>query len=57
MHRCLDPIQAEVDEAGKVNWEVADPGGNRRLFRRKPGSEFGAAMAQALNTLLGVISR
>jgi len=52
----LDPIQAEVDETGRVNWGIVDTTSNRRIFGRKPGREFGAAMTEALNTLLKEMS-
>ena len=47
----LDPIRSEVDEAAQVTWEVADLEARRRIFGRRPGAAFGAAMAQALNAL------
>lgn len=52
----LDPIQAVVDETGSVGWEVVDRPSNRRIFGRRPGTEFGAAMSEALNALLRGIS-
>jgi pyrimidine-specific ribonucleoside hydrolase len=48
----LDPIRAEVDETAAVTWEVVNSESNRRIFGRRPGGEFGAAMTEALNTLL-----
>ena len=48
----LDPIHAEVDGSGTVNWEVVETGSARRIFGRRPGREFGAAMTEALNALL-----
>ena len=51
----LDPIVAEVDEAGQVDWLAkssnASPG-SACMFRRAPGAEFRDAMAEALNALL-----
>ena len=51
----LDPVVAEVDNSGQVDW--ADSGVSAaesasRLFRRAPGAGFGDAMAEALNALL-----
>jgi pyrimidine-specific ribonucleoside hydrolase len=48
----LDPIRAEVDETATVTWEVVNTGSNRRIFGRRPGGEFAAAMTEALNALL-----
>lgn len=53
----LDPIRADVDETGSVSWEIVHTASNRRIFGRRPGSEFGAAMTTALNALLRQISR
>jgi hypothetical protein len=47
----LDHIQAEVDEEGNVSWRLVDARSTRRIFGRKPGREFSAAMAEALNEL------
>lgn len=52
----LDPIQAAVDETGSVGWEVVDRPSNRRIFGRRAGAEFGAAMSEALNALFKGIS-
>lgn len=53
----LDPIRAEVDEAARVSWELVNTSSNRRIFGRRPGREFGAAMTEALNTLLREVIR
>lgn len=47
----LDPIRASVDEEGRVDWAVAEPGTRRWIFGRKAGREFGRAMTEALNAL------
>ena len=47
----LDPIRATVDDEAKVSWELADGPATCRLFVRKPGAEYGGAMAEALNAL------
>jgi hypothetical protein len=48
----LDPIRASVDDDAKVGWEMAKEPGTTRLFGRKPGADYGVAMAEALNALL-----
>ena len=48
----LDPIRATVDDEARVTWQVAGEDTGRRLFGRKPGVEYGLAMAEALNALL-----
>jgi hypothetical protein len=48
----LDPITAQVDDDANVRWQLADGSSRIRLFGRKPGVEYGAAMAEALNALL-----
>lgn len=48
----LDPIHATVDEEARVTWHVAGEDAGWRLFGRKPGAEYGVAMAEALNALL-----
>jgi pyrimidine-specific ribonucleoside hydrolase len=48
----LDPIQATIDDEARVSWQSADDTSLIRLFGRKPGAEYGAAMAEALNALL-----
>ncbi|MEN9405037.1 MAG: hypothetical protein RL091_3740 [Verrucomicrobiota bacterium] len=45
----LDPIRATVDDDGHVNWTTTAEDSNRRLFGRKPGADYGLAMAEALN--------
>jgi hypothetical protein len=47
----LDPIQASVDEDGRVDWTVAETDTQRWIFGRRPGREFGHAMTEALNAL------
>ncbi|MCX6134535.1 MAG: hypothetical protein NTU47_12035 [Ignavibacteriales bacterium] len=48
----LDPITASVREDGQVDWQ-SDAGASRyRIFRRQPGRQYGAAMAEALHALL-----
>ncbi len=47
----LDPVRSEVNEAAQVTWEVVDQETSRRIFGRRPGAAFGAAMTQALNAL------
>lgn len=48
----LDPINAQVDDDANVRWQHADGPSPIRVFGRKPGAEYGAAMAEALNALL-----
>ena len=48
----LDPISAAVDDEGVVSWELVDTASSRRIFGRKPGLEYAAAMAEALNALI-----
>lgn len=51
----LDPIRATVDDEAKVSWELAKVASPHSLFGRKPGPEYGVAMAEALNALLRLI--
>jgi len=53
----LDPINAAVDEQGRVTWEIVDTTSHRRIFGRRPGQAFGAAMTEALNALFREIPR
>ncbi len=48
----LDPIVATVDDNGAVAWRLSDAPARARLFGRRPGAAYGAAMAEALNALL-----
>lgn len=48
----LDTIQATVDDEGRVSWQTAGEPATVRLFGRKPGTDYGVAMAEALNALL-----
>ena len=48
----LDPIRATVDDEARVSWQLAEEPGSARLFGRKPGADYGLAMAEALNALL-----
>ncbi|MDI1248572.1 MAG: hypothetical protein PSV13_06780 [Lacunisphaera sp.] len=48
----LDPIRATVDDEARVSWQVAEEPAPVRLFGRKPGADYGVAMAVALNALL-----
>lgn len=47
----MDPIQASLDPNDHVVWQMATDS-SRRLFGRRPGAEFSAAMSDALNALL-----
>lgn len=47
----LDPISATVDDEAKVSWQLAKDPATFRLFGRKPGTDYGLAMAEALNAL------
>jgi hypothetical protein len=51
----LDPIEANVNAQAEVQWQVMEKGGNALLFGRQRGGQFGEAMAEALNALLGSI--
>ncbi|RPH34094.1 hypothetical protein EHM92_07980 [bacterium] len=51
----LDPVNATVNEQAEVQWQIAEEKGKALLFGRRGGSGFGAAMAEALNALLGGI--
>jgi len=48
----LDPIRATVDDEARVGWQMAEEPARVRLFGRKPGADYGVAMAEALNALL-----
>lgn len=48
----LDPIEAEVSDGGQMEWRPAAGESHLQLFGRKPGVEYGTAMAEALNALL-----
>lgn len=48
----LDPIRATVDPEPRVHWELTNEPSPHRLFGRRPGVEYGAAMAEASNALL-----
>lgn len=54
-HWRLDPIEAVVNDHGDVRWQVAAKAGQMRLFGRRGGAEFSAAMAEAFNALLQTI--
>ena len=51
----LDPVRATVDGEPRVHWELTDGPSPHRLFGRRPGPDYGAAMAEALNALLRTI--
>jgi len=48
----LDTIRATADDEARVSWEVIAESSHVRLFGRKPGPDYGVAMAEALNALL-----
>jgi pyrimidine-specific ribonucleoside hydrolase len=48
----LDPIRATVDDEARVTWQLAGKDTGWRLFGRKPGADYGLAMAEALNALM-----
>ncbi len=48
----LDPISAEVDDAGGMKWSVATAANSHHLFGRQAGGDYGRAMTEALNALL-----
>lgn len=48
----LDTITATADDEGWIKWSIDADKGPYRLFWRKGGSAFGAAMTEALNALL-----
>lgn len=48
----LDPIRATVDDAARVSWRLTEEPATFRLFGRKAGTDYGLAMAEALNALL-----
>ncbi len=52
----LDPIVAGVNESAEVQWRGVKKEGNALLFWRERGSEYAAAMAEALCALLGTVS-
>lgn len=52
----LDPISATTDETGRVEWMLDTSESRYRLFRRRPGREFGDAMTEALGALLADFS-
>lgn len=47
----LLPVSATVDDDGSMRWKAGSGSGTHRLFRRRPGTAFGPAMAEALNAL------
>jgi hypothetical protein len=48
----LDPITATARDDGHVDWQSTVGETSYRIFRRQPGRQYGAAMAEALNALL-----
>ncbi len=48
----LDSIAAQVESDATLTWQETDAPTPHRLFGRKPGRDYGAAMAEALNALL-----
>ncbi len=51
----LDPVSVSVNDAGDVTWTIATDASRQRLFGRKSGPGFGAAMGEALGALLGTL--
>lgn len=49
----LEPVEVTVSEEGYTRWQPAQGPSHIRLFRRQAGPELDAAMAEALNALLG----
>jgi hypothetical protein len=47
----LEPVEVSISDDGQTRWKPA-AAGHVRLFRREPGPEHDAAMAEALNALL-----
>ncbi|HVU35651.1 MAG TPA: hypothetical protein VHE61_19585 [Opitutaceae bacterium] len=48
----LDPIRATVDDDAHVGWAAVSSATPVRLFARRPGADYGIAMAEAFNALL-----
>jgi len=48
----LEPITATVSDHGAVAWQQTQEPAVHRIFRRRGGREYGAAMTEALNSLL-----
>ncbi|HEY0865321.1 MAG TPA: hypothetical protein VGD97_14535 [Lacunisphaera sp.] len=48
----LDPIEGKADDEGHVLWQQVVEPATVHLFGRKSGTEYGAAMGEALNALL-----
>ncbi len=48
----LEPVEVAANDDGTTRWKPAQGASNIRLFRRQPGPELDAAMAEALNALL-----
>ena len=48
----LDPIRATVLDDGQVDWQSTVGETRYKIFRRQPGRQYGAAMAEALHALL-----
>jgi hypothetical protein len=48
----LDPITAKAGDDGQVDWQSTVDDTKHRIFRRQPGRQYGAAMAEALHALL-----
>jgi pyrimidine-specific ribonucleoside hydrolase len=48
----LDPIEAAVGEDAQITWSETTSPTPHRLFGRRPGADYGVAMAEALNALL-----
>ncbi|MCX6624471.1 MAG: hypothetical protein NTY38_26095, partial [Acidobacteria bacterium] len=49
----LEPVRVTVSDQGTTRWQPANGPSHIRLFHRQPGPELDAAMAEALNALLG----
>jgi len=52
-----DPIQPSVDDSGTVTYTFPGVKTKYLLFGRKPGEDFGPAMAEALGALLSTLGR
>jgi hypothetical protein len=48
----LEPVAVTVSDDGRTTWKPATRS-NIRLFRRRPGPQYDAAMTEGLNALLG----
>lgn len=48
----MDPIEVRVRQDAHVDWTLTSANFAHRLFGRRPGSDYGRAMKEALNALL-----